>query len=331
MQIVTETCNESGIFCNESGNGPTDTLRERGAKIWANFIAAGALGAAIADIAIGPCTRYIKAHMLLRAERMRPILVQGGVPALHALLVVQAAEVATFLDGSPGRHREARSLGGALADQCRLHNDAWYDLFMPFFKEIALVHVVDGRFGHAALVAAAEAGSADARALLLLRAGQPAAPFGAAGLGLPAPVPAWAPPPPPLYTAPLPAPAVGALAPPPKAPARPARAKNPPNLFAAGSGAMVGPALKTYADPPAGKACKCAAGAAVPHWHFECPLALAALFGHPCPGFDAAGALLPGDWSGADLSAAARTNWRTLVARHGLAGPRMSNGRIPNF
>ena len=128
-----------------------------------------------------------------------------------------------------------------------------------------------------------------------------------------------------------PAPAAAPLAPPPKAPARPARAKGPANLFAAGSGAMVGPALKTYVDTPVGKACKCAAGAAVPHWHFKCPLALAALFGHPCPGFDAAGALLPGDWSGADLSAAARTNWRTLVARHGLAGPRMSNGRVPNF
>ena len=94
---------------------------------------------------------------------------------------------------------------------------------------------------------------------------------------------------------------------------------------------MVGPALKTYVDPPHGSGCPCIVNASTPHWRFECPLALATLFGHPCPGFDAAGACARGDWVGADLSPAARANWRTLLARHGLGSPRMSAGRPPNF
>ncbi len=97
------------------------------------------------------------------------------------------------------------------------------------------------------------------------------------------------------------------------------------------SAAMVGPALKTYPDPPQGKGCRCAVFATAPHWYFECPLRLAALFGHPCPGFDAAGGRAPADWVGAYLSPAACANWRTLVARHGLAGPRMTAGRTPAF
>ena len=121
------------------------------------------------------------------------------MPALHAFFVAQAADVATLLDGSAGRHREARLLG-ASPDWSRLHNEAWYDLLTPFFKKVALVHVIKNRFGHATLVAAADAGSAEARALLL-------------------PTPAGAP-----------------LAPPPRAPARPPRAKGLANFLAAGLG-----------------------------------------------------------------------------------------------
>jgi hypothetical protein len=94
---------------------------------------------------------------------------------------------------------------------------------------------------------------------------------------------------------------------------------------------LVGPTLKAYPDAPPNKGCRCAVYAAAPHWYFECSLRLAALFGHPCPGFDAAGGRAPADWVGADLSPAACANWRTLVARHGLLGPRMTNGRYPAF
>ena len=74
-----------------------------------------------------------------------------------------------------------------------------------------------------------------------------------------------------------------------------------------------------------------AVNAAAPHWYFECPLRLAVLFGHPCPGVAAAGGRAPADWAGADQSPAACASWRTLIARHGLTGPRMTAGRIPAF
>ena len=322
FQTPKRTGEEADIALN-------DAFRERANKAWADFIAAGATGSEVAQGVLEPLFRIVNSHMTRRAAFMQGILEAGGLPALIPFFVSQVADVAALLVDAPSRHTEAYPKT-SFAEDARMRNEAYHDLLAAFFKDVAGVRVVPGRFGPLALAAAAEAGSSLARSVLLIGTPRLAPP----PLAL-APAPAYAPAPsfaawPPPYAAPavpLPAP----LGPPPAAAPRPPKVKAPQILSPAGSAGMVGPTLKVYPDAPPAKGCRCAVYAAAPHWYFECPLRLAALFGHPCPGFDAAGGRAPADWVGADLSPAACANWRTLVARHGLTGPRMTNGRFPAF
>jgi hypothetical protein len=311
----------------------TDAFRARASTAWADLIAAGATGFEAAQGVLEPCFRIVNSHMTRRAGFMQGILQAGGLPALIPFFVTQAAAVATLREDAPSRHAEAYPKT-SFAEDARSRNEAYHDLLAAFFKDIAGVRVMPGRFGPVALAAAAEAGSSLARSILFAGSppqAQPYLAFAPAPVFAPAPPPAPWPMPPPSYAAPA-APLPAPLAPlPPAAAPRPPKLKAPLVLSPAGSAGLVGPTLKAYPDAPPGKGCRCVVYAAAPHWHFECPLRLAALFGHPCPGFDAAGGRAPADWVGADLSPAACANWRTLVARHGLTGPRMTNGRFPAF
>jgi hypothetical protein len=326
FQTPKRTGEEADIAIN-------DAYRARASTAWANFIAAGATGHEAAHGILEPCFRTVNSHMTRRAGFMTGVLEAGGLPALIPFFVSQAVDVATLLEDAPSRHAEAYPKT-SFAEDARMRNEAYHDLLAAFFMDIAGVRVMPGRFGPVALAAAAEAGSSLARSILLVGSTPPAQPPPAfTPVPVFAPAPSFAPwllPPPPYSApaAPLPAP----LAPPPPAAApRPPKVKAPHVLSPAGSAGLVGPTLKVYPDAPPNKGCRCAVFAAAPHWYFECPLRLAALFGHPCPGFDAAGGRAPADWVGADLSPAACANWRTLVARHGLLGPRMTNGRFPAF
>jgi hypothetical protein len=322
-----QTPDQSG---EEDAIATTDAMRVRAALAWANFVAAGASGADLSLAILTPCFRIINSHMTRRASFMKAILAAGGLSALHPLFLAQAQDVISLLEEAPGRHQQAYPKGSD-ADDARMRNEGYYDLLCAFFKDIAGVRVVPGRFGHAALLAAAETRSPRARTMLQLGL---AAPTVAAVTFTPAPAStaaAW-PPPPPAYSPPAPP----APAPPPPHPVvaaapRPQKVRRDPPLSPAGSAAMVGPALAIYPAPQPGKGCRCAVYATAPHWYFECPLRLATLFGHPCPGFDAAGSRAPGDWAGADLCPAACARWRALVSQHRLTGPRMTNGGVPAF
>jgi len=309
-----------------------DAARERAIKAWADFIGAGAAGAEVAQGILEPLCRIVNSHMARRAAFMKGVLEAGGLPALHPFLVSQVADVAALLADAPSRHTEAYPKT-SFAEDGRMRNEAYHDLFAPFFKDVAGVRVVTGRFGPAALAAAAEAGSLLARSILTIgppRHAPPPLAFAPAPAYALAPSPApWQAPPPPYAALAAPLPAL--LGPPHAAAPRPPKIKASQILSPAGSAGLVGPTLGFYPVALPGKGCRCAGFAAAPHWHFECPLRLAALFGHPCPGFDAAGGRAPADWVGADLSPAACANWRTLIARHGLTGPRMTNGRFPAF
>jgi hypothetical protein len=82
------------------------------------------------------------------------------------------------------------------------------------------------------------------------------------------------------------------------------------------SAEVIGPQLAVWPTLPPGLLCRTCPGCA--HAHFECPARYAARLGFPCPGFDASGVRIPGDWSGPDLQRATRTAWTAYASRHGL-------------
>jgi hypothetical protein len=278
--------------------------------------------------------------MARRSEAMQVYLNACGLPAIIPLFLKQASDVETFLADTSCRLRSVRP-SGSHTDGDAHYNNGWYDLLVPFFREIALVSIAPGpRFGPAALAAAAAAGCARATSMLAASAA-PAAPAPALPFppfAAPGPAPAYAPPPPPPPPA---APAVSwaqpvatawPAAPPARAAAPPGQRKQrQPSLCIPGSPALVGPAIGFYPAPTGARGCLCAIGSTVAHWRFECPFALATLFGHPCPGFDANGQRIAAEWVGADLSPAARTSWRSLIARHNLLPPKLTGGRVPVF
>jgi hypothetical protein len=123
--------------------------------------------------------------MTRRAAFMKDILFAGRLLALHPLFIAQAKDVAALLDETPGRHKQAYPRSSEL-EETRMRDEAYHDLLSPLFKDVANARVVPGRFGHPALVAAAEAGSSRARNLLLLGTAPPAT---LAGAFTPAPPP----------------------------------------------------------------------------------------------------------------------------------------------
>jgi hypothetical protein len=174
-------------------------LRATATSAWAEFIAAGASGVAVSDIARDPLTDFICAHMARRSEAMQVYLNACGLPAIIPLFLKQASDVETFLADTSCRLRSVRP-SGSHTDGDAHYNNGWYDLLVPFFREIALVSIAPGpRFGPAALAAAAAAGCARATSMLAASAA-PAAPAPALPFppfAAPGPAPASAPPPPP--------------------------------------------------------------------------------------------------------------------------------------
>jgi len=54
------------------------------------------------------------------------------------------------------------------------------------------------------------------------------------------------------------------------------------------------------------------------HASWECPLRYCAKLGEPCPGFDAQGQKLATAWSGEQLSARTKAQWKVFIAAHSL-------------
>ena len=84
-------------------------------------------------------------------------------------------------------------------------------------------------------------------------------------------------------------------------------------------------------DIPGGRPCVCPISVAFPgrsHRPFECPIRIHASFGR-CPGWTAAGALIPASWKGEDLTAACWAEWRVFAPT--LPVSNIARGAVVNF
>jgi hypothetical protein len=278
--------------------------------------------------------RIVMAYFQDRLDDLLPALRAAGLGELAPFIEAQYG-------GLPKLFTDMENRVAALADRCHgeaarasATNTEWMMFYHPFFQGIFRVDGTE--------LAPARAAAALALATAALSAG-----------GAPAAPPHYSPPPPPSYYAPQAAlahPTPGApyfaptapLPPPPGPPPPRLAAGAPTSLSAAfGVGAaaagqagaarsakrfgpvclpcsaeIIGPQLAVWPSPPSGLICRSCPSRA--HAHFECPARYAAKLGFPCPGFDAAGSRVPGDWSGPDLQRATRSAWTTYASRHGL-------------
>lgn len=100
------------------------------------------------------------------------------------------------------------------------------------------------------------------------------------------------------------------------------------------SAALVGTSLAVL-DPLAHlkHACQCrpqGPAAVGTHFCWECPQKYHARFGS-CPGFNADGTRILASWSGDEITAATRQEWRTFIAAQGLASAISARGAEVNF
>jgi hypothetical protein len=264
---------------------------------------------------------------------------------LPALQDANLGELAPFIEAQSGSlaklFADMEKRVAALADRCHDEparaaaiNTEWMMFYHPFFQG---VFRVDGTE-----LAPSRAAAALALASAAISAG-----------GAPAAPPQhFFPPPPPYYAlqAAFAPPSAGAPyfapmapPPPPPGPPPPRPAAGAPVSLSAAFGAVaaagqagsargaarplpvhlpcsaeiIGRQLAVWPTLPRHLLCRSCPGCA--HAHFECQARYAARLGQPCPGFDASGSRIPGDWNGHDLQRATRSAWTAYASRHGLA------------
>jgi hypothetical protein len=294
--------------------------------------------------------QVVMAHFAEREEMLRHRLRDANLGELIPFVEAQSAILPKLFSTMDNRVREFRKRSKGEMAKASVSNTEWMLFYHPFFQELFRVDGAELAPDRAAAALQLTA------AALAHGGGAPAAPPPAP----PAPPPPFAPPPPyvPLQ-APYPYPAYGAYQPPAWAPPPPphalpphpaaVRALAPPAAAAAaaaaapgGGGAprrlplhlpcsadIIGPQLAVWHSPPSSSLCRVCAAAGRSQAHFECPARYASVLGAPCPGFDAAGARVPGDWAGQDLQRAARVAWTAYAARYHLSPHRTAPGAPP--
>ena len=277
-------------------------------------------------------------HFKERQDVLTPRLRSVGLGELIPFIDAQRACLPDLFTDMEGRVSDYRKLSKDENARASVANTEWMLFFHPFFQKIFRVdgaELAPERAAAALKLAAAalrNAGGASAVSAVppappTLNAPPPPyvplqAPYAYPAYGA-YPPPAWAPLPPPHAPPPHWPQPVAARAPPPPAAAAAAPcgggAAPPPRRSPVGlpcSPEIIGPQLAVWPSPPANLLCRACAGRL--HAHFECPARYATVLGAPCPGFDAAGARVPGDWAGQDLQRATRFSWAAYAARHAL-------------
>jgi hypothetical protein len=267
--------------------------------------------------------RIVMAYFAQRLADLLPALQDAGLGELAPFIEAQSGSLVQLFTTTENRVAHLASRCQSEEAKAAATNTEWMMFYHPFFQGIFRVDGTE--------LAPARAAAALALASAALSAGgAPAAPlFAQLAPGAHYyPPPAPPPPPPglppqqwqhPAACAPTSlgaafgavAAAVGQAG-----AARPVKRPHGHPIHQPCSAEIIGPQLAVWPVPPHHLLCSACAGCA--HAHFECPARYAARLGDPCPGFDAAGARIPGDWSGHDLQRATRTAWTAYVARHGL-------------
>jgi hypothetical protein len=288
--------------------------------------------------------QVVLTHFAERQDQLRRRLWDANLSELIPFIEAQTASLSKLFSTMDIRVREFRKRSTGEMAKASVANTEWMLFYHPFFQEIFRVDGAELAPDRAAaalkLAAAALAhggGAPAAPAAPLPPPPAPPPPYVPPQASYSYPVygayqpPAWVPPPPPHAPPPQPAAA--------RAPAPPAVAAAAPGgggpsrrlpLHLPCSPDVIGPQLALWHSPAPSLLCRTCAAAGRSHAHFECPARFASVLGAPCPGFDAAGARVPGDWAGQDLQRAARVAWTVYAARHGL-GPHRAAPGAPRF
>jgi hypothetical protein len=299
---------------------------------WREYCQVSVFSPLAASTRLAGLKRIVLAYFEERLDDLLPALQEANLGELTPFIEAQSTNLARLFADMEKRV-------AAIADRCHGEparataiNTEWMMFYHPFLQGVFRVDGTElAPARAAAALALASAAISAGGATLPQYPPAPPPPHHAPQIALAQPPPGalyFAPmaplppphgPPPPRPAAGVPASLSGAFGAVAAAAGLAGPARSAPRAFPVHlpcSAEVIGPQLAVWPAPPQAKLCRACPGCA--HAHFECPVRYAARLGLPCPGFDASGARVPGDWSGPDLQRATRSAWTAYASHHGL-------------